>query len=188
MNKYAPVILIVGLRLPPTSWTKPAMKKGPRFPEAIPFRRGKSPVRPAARPIPPEWISPAAFHALTAQGTEAHRLASAPGLWLERFGADLLLSYQDAHGRDAILAKMDACCAAYGFSPRRIFGRFLPTQAAERGAPELLRGDASLPLQAEAPKPASATASISAPDTRPGFSSTSGPTAPGSEPRNRAAF
>ena len=125
------------------------MKKGPRFPEAMPFRRGKNPVRPAPRPVAAAWISPALFRALAAPGTEAHRLASAPGLWLERFGADLLLSYQDKHGRDAILAEMETRCAAYDFSPRRIFGKFLPTQAAERGAPELLRGEASLPLQTE---------------------------------------
>ena len=125
------------------------MKKGPRFPEAMPFRRGKNPARPVPRPVAAEWVSPALFRALAAQGTEAHRLASAPGLWLERFGADLLLSYQDEHGRNAIMVEMDTRCAAYDFSPRRIFGKFLPTQAAERGAPELLRGDASLSLQAE---------------------------------------
>jgi 23S rRNA (cytosine1962-C5)-methyltransferase len=116
----------------------------------MPFRRGKNPARPAPAPVPAAWISPAVFRALAAVGTDAHRLASAPGLWLERFGADLLLSYQDERARDAILAEMETRCAAYAFSLRRIFGKFLPTQAAERGAPELLRGDAALPLQAEA--------------------------------------
>ena len=126
------------------------MKKGSRLPEPMPFRRGKRPVRPAPRPVSAQWISPAVFRALATEKTDAHRLASAPGLWLERFGPDLLLSYQDAHARDAVLAEVEARCAGYAFSPRRIFGKFLPTQAAERGAPELLRGDDSLPLQTEA--------------------------------------
>jgi 23S rRNA (cytosine1962-C5)-methyltransferase len=125
------------------------MKKGSRFPEAMPFRRGKSAPRPASRPVAAGWISPIVFRGLTAEETEAHRLASAPGLWLERFGDDLLLSYQDEQGRDVILAELETRCAAYDFSPRRVFGKFLPHLAAERGAPELLRGDASLPLQAE---------------------------------------
>jgi 23S rRNA (cytosine1962-C5)-methyltransferase len=126
------------------------MKKGPRFPEAIPFRRGPRPVPAAARSAPAAWISPAVFRALAAEGTDAHRLASAPGQWLERFGADLLISYQHAQGRDLILAEMETRCGAYDFSPRRIFGKFLPHQAAERGAPELLRGEPSLSLQTEA--------------------------------------
>jgi 23S rRNA (cytosine1962-C5)-methyltransferase len=125
------------------------MKKGPRIPEAMPFRRGKSPARVAPRPLTLEWISPGVAAALAAENTEAHRLASAPGLWLERFGPDLLLSYQDERGRDVVLAELEARCAAYGLSPRRIFGKFLPHQAAERGAPQLLRGDSSLPLQTE---------------------------------------
>ncbi len=126
------------------------MKKGPRVPEAIPFQRGRKPVAAAPRCAPAEWISPALFRALAAEGTDAHRLASAPGLWLERFGGDLLISYQHAQGRDMVLGEMQTRCAAYDFSPRRVFGKFLPTQAAERGAPELLRGEPSVSLQAEA--------------------------------------
>ncbi len=126
------------------------MKRGPRLPEAIPFQRGRKPVPATLRVVAAEWISPAVFRGLAAEGTEAHRLASAPGLWLERFGSDLLISYQHAQGCDAILDEMETRCAVYDFSPRRIFGKFLPHQAAERGAPELLRGDDSLSLQAEA--------------------------------------
>jgi 23S rRNA (cytosine1962-C5)-methyltransferase len=126
------------------------MKHGFQSPEAMPFRRGKKPARQEPRPVHAAWISPSVFQDIAADGTDAHRLASGPGLWLERFGADLLLSYQDDRGRDAILVEMEARCAACAFSPRRIFGKFLPTQAAERGAPALLRGDARLPLQTEA--------------------------------------
>jgi 23S rRNA (cytosine1962-C5)-methyltransferase len=126
------------------------MKKGPRFPEAMPFRRGRKPVPEAPRHVAAEWISPGVFRALATEGTDAHRLASAPGLWLERFGGDLVISYQHAQGRELILAEVETRCAAYDFSPRRVFGKFLPTQAAERGTPELLRGDGSFSLQGEA--------------------------------------
>jgi 23S rRNA (cytosine1962-C5)-methyltransferase len=70
-------------------------------------------------------------------------------MWLERFGPDLLLSYQTEAGRDGVLAELDQCCAAYSFQPRRIFGKYLPHHASERGAPALLRGDAGAALQTE---------------------------------------
>jgi 23S rRNA (cytosine1962-C5)-methyltransferase len=86
---------------------------------------------------------------LAGQGTEAHRLASGAGMWLERFGPDLLLSYQAEGGRDAVLAELDQRCAAYGFQPDRVFGKYLPQQASERGAPVLLRGEGKASLQTE---------------------------------------
>jgi 23S rRNA (cytosine1962-C5)-methyltransferase len=127
------------------------VKPKPRYPEAMPFRRGK----PAARAtvsasMAMEWIAPSTWLAFATGGTDAHRLASGPGMWLERFGPDLLLSYQSEAARDALLAELDARCAAYGFVPRRLFGKYLPQHAAERGAPVLLRGGKSLPLATEA--------------------------------------
>jgi 23S rRNA (cytosine1962-C5)-methyltransferase len=117
------------------------MKFRPKTPpEAIPFQRGKRPVRSAVRkPLSLEWISPAVWSALAAEGTDAHRLASGPEMWLERFGQDVLLSYQTEAGRDAALAEVDPRCAAYSYRPLRIFGKYLPQQASERGAPVLLR-------------------------------------------------
>jgi 23S rRNA (cytosine1962-C5)-methyltransferase len=95
------------------------------------------------------WIGPATSASILTQGTDAFRLASGSEGWLERFGDDLLLSYQTELARDAVLTELDARCAAYGFTPRRVFGKYLPTHAAERGAPALLRGDATAPLVAE---------------------------------------
>jgi 23S rRNA (cytosine1962-C5)-methyltransferase len=115
-------------------------------PEAIPFQRGRAP-RPVPRPA--AWIDRAAWLALAAQKTDAHRVATGADWWLERFGSDLLLSYQSERGRGAVLAELDERCAAYDFRPARLFGKFLPTQAEQRGAPVLLRGDASLPLETE---------------------------------------
>jgi 23S rRNA (cytosine1962-C5)-methyltransferase len=120
-------------------------------PVAIPFRRGPRPaprVEPA--PIAIEWISPATWTALAAQGTDAHRLASGAEAWLERFGEDLLLSYQTEPARAVVMREVDARCDVYGFKPRRIFGKYLPQQAAERGVPSLLRGEKDAPLETEA--------------------------------------
>jgi 23S rRNA (cytosine1962-C5)-methyltransferase len=127
------------------------MKPKPKFPEAMPFRRGRSPASRAAAPIAAavEWISPAIWAVFVAEGTTAHRLASGAGTWLERFGDDLLLSYQDERSRDLLLAELDVRMAGYLFQPRRIFGKYLPTQAADRGAPVLLRGEAGLRLETE---------------------------------------
>jgi 23S rRNA (cytosine1962-C5)-methyltransferase len=76
-------------------------------------------------------------------------MASGPETWLERFGQDVLLSYQTESGRDAALAELEQRCAAYAFRPLRVFGKYLPQQASERGAPVLLRGDPSSSLETE---------------------------------------
>ena len=117
----------------------------------MPFQRGKVSRAPftEAKPVALEWISPAVWSALAAEGTEAHRLASGGDMWLERFGPDLLLSYQTERGRDAVLEELEQRCVAYAYAPRRIFGKYLPHQASERGAPTLLRGDANAPLETE---------------------------------------
>lgn len=115
----------------------------------MPFRRGKVLARPVAeKPVQGEWISPAVWSSLAAEGTEAHRLASGQEMWLERFGPDLLLSHQTERGRDSVLAEIDQRCAVYAYRPQRIFGKYLPQQASERGAPILLCGDEGVPMEA----------------------------------------
>ncbi|HEV3273019.1 MAG TPA: class I SAM-dependent methyltransferase [Candidatus Methylacidiphilales bacterium] len=127
------------------------MKFRPKTPpEAIPFQRGRRPARPAAEKAAAlEWISPAVWSALAAEGTDAHRLASGPEMWLERFGRDVLLSYQTEPGRDAALAEIDRHCAVYSYRPLRVFGKHLPRHASERGAPMLFGGDAGGSLETE---------------------------------------
>jgi 23S rRNA (cytosine1962-C5)-methyltransferase len=119
-------------------------------PVAMPFRRGK----PSAQRAEPKlaslhWITPEVAATLAAQGTDAHRLASGAEAWVERFGNDVLLSYQTESVRDAVLAELDARCVTYACAPRRVFGKYLPTHAAERGAPVLLRGEKGAPLETE---------------------------------------
>ena len=127
------------------------MKYRPKTPpEAMPFRRGKPVARPVESTSPTiAWISPAVWSSLAAEGTDAHRLASGPEMWLERFGQDVLLSYQTDQGRAAVLAELDRNCAVYGYRPLRVFGKYLPQHASERGAPTLLRGEAGGSLETE---------------------------------------
>ena len=130
------------------------MKFRPKtLPEAIPFQRGRKPARPAraeaGKSHSIEWISPAVWSSLAAENTDAHRLASGPEIWLERFGSDVLLSYQSEQGRDAVLAELDSRCAGYSYRPLRVFGKYLPQHASERGAPGLLRGEAGASLETE---------------------------------------
>jgi 23S rRNA (cytosine1962-C5)-methyltransferase len=95
------------------------------------------------------WIDRATWLAFAEQKTDAHRVATGCDLWLERFGLDLLLSYQSDRGRDQVLDELDVRCAAYGFRPARVFGKYLPTQAEQRAAPVLLRGDAAASLETQ---------------------------------------
>lgn len=108
------------------------MKKPPLFQEA--------PSRRLA------WVSPAQIEAFERSGTIAHRLCSAHDRWCERFGADLLLSYKSEAARDLLLSELTAWSASAGFSARRIFGKLLPRENADRVAPTLLSGSASEPL------------------------------------------
>ena len=116
----------------------------------MPFRRKQKPAR--REPPPPaalEWIAPATWKALAAQGTDAHRLASGTDAWLERFGPDVLISYQTEPARDAALGELDARCAVHGYVPDRVFGKYIPTHAAERIEPALLRGAKGGPMETE---------------------------------------
>ena len=127
------------------------MKYRPKTPpEAMPFQRGRRSLRkvePKRGPI--EWISPSVWAALNAQGTNAHRIATGPEVWIERFGPDVLISYQTDSAREAALAEIDSRGAVYPYEPLRVFGKYLPEQAAERGTPKLLRGDAGGALETE---------------------------------------
>jgi 23S rRNA (cytosine1962-C5)-methyltransferase len=115
----------------------------------MPFQRGRKIAAPSHVAVILEWISPSVSARLEGEGTDAYRLASASGTWIERFGSDLLLSYQTERDRENTLAEIDARCAAYGFQPRRVFGKHLPHHASERSAPMLLRGDATLSMETE---------------------------------------
>lgn len=98
------------------------------------------------RPSPEKWLTSAQFAAFTAAGTTAHRLTTTSGGWVERFGDDVLISYKDDAARDLLLAGVHAWAAQNSYAPKRIFGKFLPKQNAERISPVLIEGDPTLPL------------------------------------------
>jgi 23S rRNA (cytosine1962-C5)-methyltransferase len=104
------------------------------------------PRQPSRRP-PGKWIEGSQCEAFAREGTNAHRVYSAPEAWLERFGGDLLLSYQTEAARDTILAEWPEWSAAQALAPQRIFAKYLPERNEERAAPTLLTGDPAAPLE-----------------------------------------
>ena len=108
----------------------------------------KRPLRQESPWNPDEyWLRGEQFAALRAGGTDAHRLFSSADAWLERFGADLLLSYKNEAARERVLSAMPDRAAALGLEYRRLFGKLLPRLNEDRAAPVLLSGDAGLPME-----------------------------------------
>lgn len=105
---------------------------------------------PASSPLPPaphaNWLAGEALAGFAAAGTNAHRLCTTPGGWVERFGDDVLISHKDDDARDAALDGLAAWSARHGFAAARVFGKHLPRQNEDRAAPVLLAGDAAAPL------------------------------------------
>jgi 23S rRNA (cytosine1962-C5)-methyltransferase len=103
-------------------------------------------VPAAGGPFADRWLPREVLAAFAQSDTTAYRLCSLGGGWVERLGADLLISYKDDGTRDELLAACRAWPAWSGVAIARIFGKFLPRQNAERVTPVLLWGDVSLPL------------------------------------------
>jgi 23S rRNA (cytosine1962-C5)-methyltransferase len=82
------------------------------------------------------------------EGTNAFRICSLSGGWIERLGSDLLLSYQSEALLPSLLEWCDTLPEAVGYLPERVFGRYLPVRNQERASPVLLRGSGALPLHA----------------------------------------
>lgn len=93
------------------------------------------------------WITAEQLAAFEGEGTTAHRLYTSPNAWVERFGADVLVSYKTDFARNAVAAGVKEWAGRTGFALGRLFTRFLPRQNADRVAPVLVEGDASAPLQ-----------------------------------------
>ncbi len=94
-----------------------------------------------------DWIDPALAAAFAAEKTDAHRLATAADGWVERYGVDALISYKTEAARERLSSELAEWSRLADTPFERVFGRYLPKQNAERNAPRLLRGDASLPLE-----------------------------------------
>jgi 23S rRNA (cytosine1962-C5)-methyltransferase len=93
------------------------------------------------------WISATQWKAFESAGTNAHRVCSLSGAWIERLGQDLLINHQTPTLLTHLVWEWKQREAYYGFSPVRIFNRSLPLRNADRSAPTLLEGDNSLPFE-----------------------------------------
>ena len=94
-----------------------------------------------------QWLAGPQLAAFAAARTTAFRIFSSPEAWIERFGEDLLLSYQHEEVRDMVLVELQNWESRNGATHRRIFGKFIPRQNDERAAPVLLAGDPAAPLE-----------------------------------------
>lgn len=91
------------------------------------------------------WITSKLLERFAQEDTDAHRLFSSPDLWVERFGADLLISHKSLEVAPEFLESASEWAAEAGLTVERIFGKHLPRQNADRVAPKLLLGDPALP-------------------------------------------
>jgi 23S rRNA (cytosine1962-C5)-methyltransferase len=87
------------------------------------------------------WLSKEQLDAFESALTTAHRLFTADDAWVERFGADIQISFKTDAARDSALRGLREWEALTGFKSRRVFSRFLPKQNAERVSPVLIEGD-----------------------------------------------
>ena len=81
------------------------------------------------------------MRAFEAERTNAHRICTASDGWVERFGADVLVSFKSETARERLTTEYVLWADNVGFSLSRMFARFLPRRNAEREAPRLLLGD-----------------------------------------------
>jgi 23S rRNA (cytosine1962-C5)-methyltransferase len=94
-----------------------------------------------------EWIGRPLLRALETEGTNAHRLCTADQGWIERFGRDLLVSFETTAACDQMILELYLWGKAVRFTFDRIFGRHLPKKNEERKTPRLLFGDPSQNLR-----------------------------------------
>jgi len=92
------------------------------------------------------WISPELLAAFGAAQTDAHRLFTSPQAWVERLGADVLISHRTHEALPEVVAGVHEWAQQSGFALCRIFSRFIPRKNAERVAPVLVEGEAGLPV------------------------------------------
>src|SRR4051794_12719247 len=96
---------------------------------------------------PAGWIAPSLLGEFQAEGTDAHRLATASDGWVERFGPDVLISYKSDSARDRLGAQLREWEATTEFRAARVFGRFLPRKNEERVQPQLITGNSDIELR-----------------------------------------
>lgn len=96
------------------------------------------------------WIDPTLLRDFQAEATDAHRLCTLEGGWVERFGRDILISFKRVLTREQLLAELQSWTSSVGFRVGRIFARFVPRKSEDRGPPRLICGDPGKSLQTTA--------------------------------------
>lgn len=94
-----------------------------------------------------KWIAPEFLREFEREKTNAHRLATAPDGWVERFGDDVLISFKRETARDRLAEECSDWARGAGYVWKRMFGRFLPRENAERASPKLIHGDSQSDLR-----------------------------------------
>ncbi len=86
------------------------------------------------------WIDPALLVQFAREETTAHRLATTSEGWVERLGADLLISSRTSGHLTQLTEQARAWMQQHGVACERIFNRLLVRDAQEQQAPRLVFG------------------------------------------------
>ncbi len=97
-----------------------------------------------------EWVGPDLCRDFTEQKTDAIRLCTAPDGWVERFGADVLISHKTLEALERLTMDLSLWAPTAKFDFRRVFSRLLPRHNPDREAPLLLLGDPGINLKTTA--------------------------------------
>jgi 23S rRNA (cytosine1962-C5)-methyltransferase len=96
---------------------------------------------------PGQWLPRTALESFQTQGTSAHRVYSAPNIWIERYDNDFIVSYKNRHEFEALLPEFHDWARVNNLSICRIFRRLLVKASGERNAPVLEFGPQDLPRE-----------------------------------------
>jgi len=94
-----------------------------------------------------QWIDGKLLAGLEAAGTNAHRLCTIDNAWVERFAADVLISFRTDSARDHLLNELKQWDETADLRFERVFARVLPKKNEERETPKLLSGGENESLQ-----------------------------------------
>jgi 23S rRNA (cytosine1962-C5)-methyltransferase len=95
----------------------------------------------------PGWIDASLFRDLQAEGTDAHRLCTTEDGWVERFGADILISFRRVLVRERLIQELKEWANGIPFKVGRLFARFAPRKSEQREPPRLISGNPAENLQ-----------------------------------------
>jgi 23S rRNA (cytosine1962-C5)-methyltransferase len=90
------------------------------------------------------WIERDLMRDFEMEGTNAYRLWTIAGGWVERLGSDVLISFKNQAARERLTTEYFLWAEAMGFHAQRMFERFLPKRNQERDAPKQILGDSNV--------------------------------------------